>query len=152
MNRFWHRHFDIFADFSFLPIQFLYITEPVFLPFLKASSAQKWKKTKMYKSEYRTGNITQWFCRAVKLSILSVKIYVAIMIYVIICNYRPGDVFFAIQVIRNEQFFKVGLTPNPKLNPCPIFICCPNLPRQHINLKRTYFRASFWSNCTVFET
>ena len=89
----------------FLTNSILYITEPVFLPFLKANSAQKWKKAKMYKSEYRTGNITQWFCRAVKLSILSVKIYVAIMIYLIICNYRPGDVFFAIQVIGNEQFF-----------------------------------------------
>ena len=28
-----------------------YITEPVFLPFLNANSAQKWKKTKIYKSE-----------------------------------------------------------------------------------------------------
>ena len=60
----------------------MYITEPVFLPFLNASSAQKWKKTKIYKSEYRAGNITQWFCRAIKLCIISVKIYNAIMVKV----------------------------------------------------------------------
>ena len=58
----------------------MYVTEPVFLPFLNASSAQKWKKTKIYKSEYRAGNITQWFYRAIKLWIISVKIYAAIMV------------------------------------------------------------------------
>ena len=60
----------------------MYITEPVFLPFLNASSAQKWKKTKIYKSEYRAGNITQWFSRAIKLFVISVKVYVAIMVKV----------------------------------------------------------------------
>ena len=56
------------------------ITEPDLLPFLNASSAQKWKKTKIYKSEYRAGNIMQWFYRATKLCIISVKIYEAIMV------------------------------------------------------------------------
>ena len=56
------------------------ITEPDFLPFLNASSVQKRKKTKIYKSEYRARNITQWFCRAIKLCIISVKIYTAIMV------------------------------------------------------------------------
>ena len=81
MNRFQHRHFDMFA-YIFLTYSFARITEPDFLPFLNASSAQKWKKTKIYKSEYRAGNITQWFCRAIKLCIISVKIYAAIMVKV----------------------------------------------------------------------
>ena len=59
------------------------VTERVFLPFLNASSAQKWKKTKIYKSEYRAGIITQWFCRVTKLRIISVEIYAAIMVKVI---------------------------------------------------------------------
>ena len=60
----------------------MYVTEPVFLPFLNASSAQKWKKTKIYKSEYRAGNIMQLFYRAKKLYIISVKIYVAVIVKV----------------------------------------------------------------------
>ena len=55
------------------------MTEPVFLPFLNASPAKKWKKTKIYISEYRAVNIMQWFCRAVRLCIVSVKIYNPIM-------------------------------------------------------------------------
>ena len=47
---------------------------PVFLPFLNASFAEKWKKTNIYKSEYTAANITQWFCRAMKPCIISVKI------------------------------------------------------------------------------
>ena len=58
----------------------MYITESDFLPSLNASSAQKWKKTKVYKSEYRAGIITQWLRRAIKLCITSVKIYAAIII------------------------------------------------------------------------
>ena len=61
----------------------MYITEPDFLPLLNTSSAQKWKKTKIYKSEYRARNIMQWFCRPIKLFIISVKIYAAIMVKVI---------------------------------------------------------------------
>ena len=60
----------------------MYVTEPVFLPFLNASSVQKWKKTKIYKSEYRAGNIMQWFYRAIKLCIISVKICAAIILNV----------------------------------------------------------------------
>ena len=60
----------------------MYITEPDFLPFLKDSSAQKWKKTKIYKSQYRVRNIMQRFCRAVKLCIILVKIYATIMVKV----------------------------------------------------------------------
>ena len=60
----------------------MYITEPDFLPFLNAGSAHKWKKTKVCKPEYRAGNIMQWFCRAIKLFIISFKIYVAIMVKV----------------------------------------------------------------------
>ena len=56
------------------------ITEPDFLPFMNASPAQKWKKTKIYKSKYRAGNIAHWFCRTIKLCIISVKIYAAIMV------------------------------------------------------------------------
>ena len=40
-------------------------------------------KTKIYKSTYRAGNITQWFCRAITLCIISVKVYAAIMAKVI---------------------------------------------------------------------
>ena len=58
----------------------MYIREPDFLAFLNASSAQKLKKTKIYKSKYRAGNIMQWFYRAIKLCIISVKIYAAIMV------------------------------------------------------------------------
>ena len=58
------------------------VIEPVFSPFLNDSSAQEWKKTKIYKSEYRADNITQWFCRAIKLFIISVKIYATIMVKV----------------------------------------------------------------------
>ena len=64
----------------------VYITEPFFLPFLNASSARQWKKTKIYKSQYRAGNVMQWFCRAVKLSIISVEIYAAIMVKVTFGN------------------------------------------------------------------
>ena len=66
----------------FISLLFFIIYLPVFLPFLKASSAQKWKKTEIYKSEYTAGNIMQWFFRAVKLCIISVKIYAAIMVKV----------------------------------------------------------------------
>ena len=41
------------------------------------------EENKIYKSEYRAGNITQWFRRATKLCIISVKIYAAIMVKVI---------------------------------------------------------------------
>ena len=68
--------------FFFLIYSLAYVTEPVLLPFLNASSAQKWKKTKIYKSEYRAGNIMQWFYRDIKLRIISVKIYDAIMVEV----------------------------------------------------------------------
>ena len=44
---------------------------------------KKKKKTKIYKSEHKAGNITQWFCRAIKLCIISVKIYAAIMVKII---------------------------------------------------------------------
>ena len=40
------------------------------------------EKPKNYKSEYRAGNITQCFWRVIKLFIISVKIYVAIMVKV----------------------------------------------------------------------
>ena len=60
----------------------MYITETLFLPFLNASSAQKGKKTKMYKSEYRAENVTQWFSRGIKLCIISVKVYAAVMVKV----------------------------------------------------------------------
>ena len=60
----------------------MYITEPDFLPFLNASSGQKWKKTKIFKSEYRAGNIMQWFCRVTKLCIISVNVYAAIIVNV----------------------------------------------------------------------
>ena len=40
------------------------------------------EENKNYKSEYRAGNNTQWFCRAIKLCIISVKIYAAIMVKV----------------------------------------------------------------------
>ena len=66
----------------FISLLFFILSLPVFLPFPNASSAQKWKTTKIYKSEYRAGNITQWFCRAIKLCINSVKIYAAIMVKV----------------------------------------------------------------------
>ena len=33
----------------FLTYSLVYITDPVFLPFLNTSSVQKWKKTKIYK-------------------------------------------------------------------------------------------------------
>ena len=66
----------------FISLLFFILSLPVFLPFLNASSVQKWKKTKIYKSEYRAGNIMQWFCRAIKLCIISVKIYAAIMVKV----------------------------------------------------------------------
>ena len=48
-----------FCQHFFFSYSFVYMTEPFFLPFLNASSVQKWYKTKIYKSEYRTGNIMQ---------------------------------------------------------------------------------------------
>ena len=54
----------------FLTCPLLSLTEPVFLLFLNDNSAQKWKKAKIYKSEYRADNITQWFCRTMKLCII----------------------------------------------------------------------------------
>ena len=107
----------------FLIYSHVCIIEPDFLPFLNASSAQKWKKTKICKSEYRAGNITQWFCRAVKLCIISVKIYAAVMVKVTIGikrnlvwikvkkSFSAARVtyFFAMRVIGNEQFFNIGL-------------------------------------------
>ena len=74
MNRFQHRHLISVLTFLLLTYSLVYITQPVFLPFLNASSA--------HKSKYRAGNITHWFCRAIKLCIISVKIYAAIMVTV----------------------------------------------------------------------
>ena len=74
MNKFRHRHFDIFANISFLPI--CVPNNQIFFHW-----KIKWKK-KIYKSEYRAGNIKQWFCRAIKLFIILVKIYAAIMMEV----------------------------------------------------------------------
>ena len=45
----------------FISLLFFILSLPVFLPFLNASSAQKWNKTKIYISEQRTGNITHGF-------------------------------------------------------------------------------------------
>ena len=61
---------------------FIFLHLFVFLPFLNASSAQKWKKTEIHKSECRAGNLMQWFWRAINLCIISVKIYAAIMVKV----------------------------------------------------------------------
>ena len=72
--------FKVTRRHFFLSYSLLSITVPDFLPFLNASSVQKWNK--IYKSEYRAGNTTQWFCRAVKVCIISVKIYAAIMVMV----------------------------------------------------------------------
>ena len=36
----------------------------------------------MYKSEYRAGNTMQWFLKAIKLCIISIKIYAAITVTV----------------------------------------------------------------------
>ena len=58
---------------------FFILPLPVFLPFLNVSSSQKSKTTKIHKSESKAGNITQRFCRAIKLCIMLVKIYTAIM-------------------------------------------------------------------------
>ena len=92
----------------FLSYSLLSITVPDFLPFLNASSVQKWKKTKIYKSEYRAGNTTQWFCRAVKMCIISVKIYAGIMVMVtfeikskVLLAARVAY-FFVMQVIENN--------------------------------------------------
>ena len=105
--------------------QLVYITEPDSLPFLKSSSAQKRKKTKICKSEYRAGNITQRFCKATELCIISVKIYAVIMVKVtseikgsilVWITYKKVSpaarvtFFFAMRVIGNKQFFKVGPT------------------------------------------
>ena len=38
------------------------------------------EETKIYKSEYRDENITQWFCRAIKLYVILVKIYAAVLV------------------------------------------------------------------------
>ena len=73
---------SILYIFYFISLLFFILSLPVFLPFLNASSVQKWKKTKIYKSEYRAGDIMQWFCRAIKLCIISVKIDTAIMVKV----------------------------------------------------------------------
>ena len=64
-----------------MPNQFFIRFLPAFLPFLNASFAQKWKKN-IYKTKYRAGNIMQWLCRAIKLYIISVKIYTAILVKV----------------------------------------------------------------------
>ena len=63
---------SLLAFFSYLFTCVPNTTSFFYLPFLNASSAQKWKKTKIYKSVYRAGNITQWFRRAIKLCIISV--------------------------------------------------------------------------------
>ena len=39
----------------FLTHSLVYMAEPVFLPFLNGSSAQKWKKTNIYRSEHTAG-------------------------------------------------------------------------------------------------
>ena len=61
----------------------MYIAEPVFLPVLNASSVQKWKKTKIYKLEYRAGREHQAVVlQSYKVCIISVEIYAAIMVKV----------------------------------------------------------------------
>ena len=109
---------------TFLTYSLVHITELVFLPFLNSNSVQKWKKTKIYKSEYRAGNIMQWFCRAIKLCIISLKIYAAIMVKVSfeiksnslnkvkkkVLPVTRVTFFIVMRVIGNKQFLKVGLS------------------------------------------
>ena len=79
---------------------------------------------KNLQTEYRAGKIMQWFCRAIKLFIISAKIYAVIMVKVtfeiksntlfrVKKNLPAAQVtyFFATSVIGNEQFFKIGLSP-----------------------------------------
>ena len=59
------------------------------------------------------------------------------------------------QTTKHKNFLYIRKIKR-KSNPQPKTESLPNLhlavPRQHINLKSTYFWASFWSNCTVSET
>ena len=60
------------------------ITEPDFLPFLNTSSAQKLKKTKTYKSEYKAANTAIWIIgnkQFFKVGLISDMIYGDICFY-----------------------------------------------------------------------
>ena len=46
---------------------------------------------------------------------------------------------------------KIKRKSNPQTKTEPLSNLHLAVPRQHIKLKRTYFRASFGSNCSVFE-
>ena len=50
----------------------------------------------------------------------------------------------------NIRKIKRKSNPQPKTKPLPNLHWA--VPRQHIKIKKTYFTASFWSNCSVFET
>ena len=133
----------------FLTYSLVYITETVFLPFLNASSAKKQKKTVIYKSEYKAENIMQWFCRAIKLCIVSIKIYVAIMVKVTfeikifsLKNVKksftghPRDLFFAIRVIGNKQVFQAGFaSPLVNTNTIARSAGCPSKEKSDADLQ-----------------
>ena len=83
MDRFQHKDFDIFADISFLPIHLCTSQNQFFFHFWMLVFCTEMEEKKFYKSQYRAGNIMQWFCKTIKLGIISVKIYDAIMVKVI---------------------------------------------------------------------
>ena len=59
------------------------------------------------------------------------------------------------QTTKHKNFvyirkIKRKINPQPKTEPLPKLHLA--VPRQHTKSNRTYFRSSFWSNCSIFET
>ena len=74
-------YFHIFVDISF----YLFTCVRNRTSFFSISERKfraEMEENRIYKSEYRSGNITQWFYRDIKLRMISVKIYAVIMVEV----------------------------------------------------------------------
>ena len=63
-------------------------------------------------------------------------------------------IFYFLFPTKHKNFLyirKIKRKSNPQTKTEPLSNLHLAVPRQHIKLKRTYFRASFGSNCSVFE-
>ena len=81
MNKFQHREFDIFPDISFLPIHLCTLQNQIFFYFWMLALCRNRRKQKILNHNTELGTLCNDF-RAIKLCIISVNIYTAIMVKV----------------------------------------------------------------------
>ena len=86
--------------------------------FLNTSFVQKWKKTKIYKSEYRAGNIANGFAELKSCVLFQLRYMLQLwwrqpLKWKVIFSLNKLKIKFYQQVIGNKQFLKVGLGHPP---------------------------------------